>query len=324
MNIKELTEQIINGKRLTKEDNLSFLLDTELEILCGCADKLRRHFSGNKADLCSIINGRSGRCSEDCKFCAQSVHHCTGIEEYGFLDIDTISAECNHNENQGVDRFAIVTAGRRLSGEEFEKALETYRNLTRDNDVRLCASFGLLEEEQFEMLRNAGVTRYHANIETSRSNFKNICTTHTFDDKLECIHRAKAAGLEVCSGGIIGMGESWQDRIDMALTLSELGVSSVPINALIPIKGTALENTKRITEADILRTVAIFRFILPDVNIRLAAGRNLMTECGKKAFLSGADSAITGDMLTTSGNSIREDIEMLHSIGYKTRRDENE
>ncbi len=324
MNIKELTEQIINGKRLTKEDDLSFLLDTELEILCGCADKLRRHFSGNKADLCSIINGRSGRCSEDCKFCAQSVHHCTGIEEYGFLDIDTISAECNHNENQGVDRFAIVTAGRRLSGEEFEKALETYRNLTRDNDVRLCASFGLLEEEQFEMLRNAGVTRYHANIETSRSNFKNICTTHTFDDKLECIHRAKAAGLEVCSGGIIGMGENWQDRIDMALTLSELGVSSVPINALIPIKGTALENTKRITEADILRTVAIFRFILPDVNIRLAAGRNLMTECGKKAFLSGADSAITGDMLTTSGNSIREDIEMLHSIGYKTRRDENE
>ena len=324
MNIKELTEQIINGKRLTKEDNLSFLLDTELEILCGCADKLRRHFSGNKADLCSIINGRSGRCSEDCKFCAQSAHHCTGIEEYGFLDIGTISAECNHNENQGVDRFAIVTAGRRLSGEEFEKALETYRNLTRDNDVRLCASFGLLEEEQFEMLRKAGVTRYHANIETSRSNFKNICTTHTFDDKLECIRRAKAAGLKVCSGGIIGMGESWQDRIDMALTLSELGVSSVPINALIPIKGTALENTKRITEADILRTVAIFRFILPDVNIRLAAGRNLMTECGKKAFLSGADSAITGDMLTTSGNSIREDIEMLHSIGYKTRRDENE
>lgn len=324
MNIKELTEQIINGKRLTKEDDLSFLLDKELEILCGCADKLRRHFSGNKADLCSIINGRSGRCSEDCKFCAQSAHHCTGIEEYGFLDIDTISAECNHNENQGVDRFAIVTAGRRLSGEEFEKALETYRNLTRDNDVRLCASFGLLEEEQFEMLRKAGVTRYHANIETSRSNFKNICTTHTFDDKLECIHRAKAAGLEVCSGGIIGMGENWQDRIDMALTLSELGVSSVPINALIPIKGTALENTKRITEADILRTVAIFRFILPDVNIRLAAGRNLMTECGKKAFLSGADSAITGDMLTTSGNSIRDDIEMLHSIGYKTRRDENE
>ena len=224
---------------------------------------------------------------------------------------------------QGVHRFAIVTAGRRLSGDEFEKALDTYRTLSCENHVGLCASFGLLEEEQFSDLRRAGVTRYHANIETSRANFKNICTTHTFEDKLECIRRAKAAGLEVCSGGIIGMGESWQDRIDMALTLSELGVSSIPINALIPIKGTPLENIERITESDILRTVAIFRFIVPEADIRLAAGRNLMTNCGERAFLSGANSAITGDMLTTSGNRIREDIAMLNRIGYSMERDNN-
>ncbi|MBQ8968082.1 biotin synthase BioB [Ruminococcus sp.] len=318
--MEKLTEEIIKGRRLTKDDDLSFLIDTELEKLTECADKLRRHFSGTKADLCSIINGRSGRCSEDCKFCAQSGHHCTGIEEYSFLEKDRIKAECDHNEKQGVDRFAIVTAGRKLSGQEFEKALDVYRTLSQENHVKLCASFGLLEEEQFSALKEAGVTRYHANIETSRENFRNICTTHTFEDKLECIRRAKAAGLQVCSGGIIGMGESWADRISMALTLSGLGVSSIPINALIPIKGTPLENVERMTEPDILRTVAVFRFIVPEADIRLAAGRNLMENCGEQAFLSGADSAITGDMLTTSGNRIREDIAMLRNIGYTAGR----
>lgn len=318
MDINMITEQIIGGRRLTAADDLDFLLHTELDLLTACADQLRKHFSGSRANLCSIINGRSGRCSEDCKFCAQSVHHCTGIAEYSFLDKEKIMAECRHNEEQGVHRFAIVTAGRRLSGAEFEKALDTYRTLFRENHVGLCASFGLLEEEQFAKLREAGVTRYHANIETSRNNFKNICTTHSFDDKLECIRRAKAAGFEICSGGIIGMGESWNDRIDMALTLSTLGVRSIPINALIPIVGTPLEHLERITEADILRTVAIFRFLVPEADIRLAAGRNLMTNCGEQAFRSGANSAITGDMLTTSGNRIREDIAMLSSIGYLT------
>ncbi len=323
MNIATLTEQIISGKRLTRDDDLSFLLNADLDELCSCADKLRKHFSGDRANLCSIINGRSGRCPEDCKFCAQSAHHCTGIEEYSFLDKNMILAECTHNDEQGVDRFAIVTAGRKLSGEEFEKALDTYRTLSEKTAVDFCASFGLLEESQFAELRKAGVKRYHANIETSRANFKNICTTHTFDDKLECIHRAKNAGLEVCSGGIIGMGESWLDRIDMALTLAEQGVNSIPINALIPIHGTPLEDIERITEPDILRTVAIFRFIVPEADIRLAAGRNLMENCGEKAFVSGANSAITGDMLTTSGNRIAEDITMLHNIGYTTRRDYN-
>ena len=324
MNIKSIAEQIINGRRLTKEDDLSFLLTCDLDELLHCADILRRHFSENRSDLCSIINGRSGRCSEDCKFCAQSAHHCTGIEEYAFLDKRKIIAECRHNEQQGVQRFAIVTAGRRLSGSEFDKALDTYRTLTCESHVGLCASFGLLEQEQFFMLHNAGVSRYHANIETSRNNFKNICTTHTFEDKLECIRRAKAAGFEICSGGIIGMGESWQDRIDMALTLGGLGVNSIPINALIPIKGTPLENIERINERDILRTVAIFRFIVPTADIRLAAGRSLMSNCGERAFVSGANSAITGDMLTTSGNRIRDDVALLKRIGYSMGSANNE
>jgi biotin synthase len=213
----------------------------------------------------------------------------------------------------------VVTAGRTLTGEDFEKAVAAYRLMSEKSSLKLCASHGLLTQEQFFRLKEAGVVRYHANIETSRRNFPNICTTHTFEDKLECIRRAKNAGLQVCSGGIIGMGETWEDRLDMALTLAETGVRSIPINALIPIKNTPLENLQRISEQDILRTVAMFRFIVPQADIRLAAGRDLLSGCGRRAFLSGANSTITGDMLTTSGNKIAQDIEMLHEIGFDTK-----
>ncbi len=320
MDIIKLAEDIIGGYRIKRSDDTGFFLTADLEQLCHGADMIRKHFKGDHVDLCSIINGRSGKCSENCKFCAQSAHHCTGIEEYPFLDEEKILAECLHNEERGVHRFSIVTAGRTLSDEDFEKAVSAYKLLESKSKMELCASHGLLTQEQFNRLYSAGVRRYHANIETSRRNFPNICTTHTYEDKLECIRRAQKAGFEVCSGGIIGMGENWEDRIDMAVSLSELGVKSIPINALMPIKGTPLENTRRITSEDILRTVAIFRYIVPEADIRLAAGRNLMENCGAKAFLSGADATITGDMLTTSGNDIKGDVEMLHSMGFSTER----
>ncbi len=320
MDIIKLAEDIIGGYRIKRSDDTGFFITADLEQLCSGADMIRKHFKGDHVDLCSIINGRSGKCSENCKFCAQSAHHCTGIEEYPFLDEEKILAECLHNEERGVHRFSIVTAGRTLSDEDFEKAVSAYKLLDSGSKMELCASHGLLTQEQFNRLHSAGVRRYHANIETSRRNFPNICTTHTYEDKLECIRRAQKAGFEVCSGGIIGMGENWEDRIDMAVSLSELGVKSIPINALMPIKGTPLENTERITAEDILRTVAIFRYIVPEADIRLAAGRNLMENCGAKAFLSGADATITGDMLTTSGNDIQGDVEMLHSMGFSTER----
>ena len=320
MDVIKLAEDIIGGYRIKRSDDTGFFLTADLEQLCHGADMIRKHFKGDHVDLCSIINGRSGKCSENCKFCAQSAHHCTGIEEYPFLDEEKILAECLHNEERGVHRFSIVTAGRTLSDEDFEKAVSAYKLLESKSKMELCASHGLLTQEQFNRLHSAGVRRYHANIETSRRNFPNICTTHTYEDKLECIRRAQKAGFEVCSGGIIGMGENWEDRIDMAVSLSELGVKSIPINALMPIKGTPLENTRRITSEDILRTVAIFRYIVPEADIRLAAGRNLMENCGAKAFLSGADATITGDMLTTSGNDIKGDVEMLHSMGFSTER----
>jgi biotin synthase len=292
------------------------LLNAGTDELCASADRIRAALCGKRADLCSIINGRSGRCPENCKFCAQSARNHTGIDEYGFLDEEKILAECRHNAERGVHRFSIVTAGRALTDDDFEKAVSAYRRMSAECDIKLCASHGLLTKEQFKRLRESGVTTYHCNIETSRRYFPYICTTHTFDDKIACIKRAKECGLNVCSGGIIGMGETWEDRADMALTLAELEIRSVPINALRPIKGTALGDEKPMTEEDILRTAAIFRFILPEAYIRLAAGRIIMERSGERAFRSGANAAITGDMLTTSGNDIRTDIEMLKKLGF--------
>lgn len=316
MDIIKLADEIIGGKRINRGDDTDFFISADIKPLCEGADRIRKYFCGNHVDLCSIINGKSGRCSENCRFCAQSAHNCTGINEYPFLDTETILNECKHNEEKGVHRFSIVTAGRTLSNDDFEKAFDVYSTLHEKTDMMLCGSHGLLTDEQFKKLRSAGVSRYHCNIETSRRNFPNICTTHTYEDKTACIKRALNAGFEVCSGGIIGMGETWEDRIDMAVSLAELGVSSIPINALMPIKGTPLEGLERLSEEDILRTVAIFRYIVPTADIRLAAGRDLMSECGKQAFLSGANSTITGDMLTTSGNDINGDVKMLSAMGF--------
>ncbi|MGN0613094.1 MAG: biotin synthase BioB [Porcipelethomonas sp.] len=316
MNVTELAEEIINGRRLKRGEELDFFFTADLEKLCEGADKIREALCGNRVDLCSIINGRSGKCSENCKFCAQSAHHCTGIEEYGFLDEDRILKECRHNEEKGVHRFSIVTAGRVLDGEDFERALSAYRRMNEECHIGLCASHGLLTQEQFQRLWDSGVRMYHSNIETSKRNFPNVCTTHSYDDKIACIRRAQNTGFRICSGGIIGLGENWEDRLDMAVSLSELGVDSIPINALMPIKGTPLENEQRLSAEDILRTIAMFRYINPTADIRLAAGRSLMENSGEAAFHSGANATITGDMLTTSGSSIQSDLKMLSDMGF--------
>ena len=316
MDLQKLTEDIINGYRLSREDDLSFFIDCDLEELCTCADKIREKYIGEQVDLCSIINGRSGRCPEDCKYCAQSAHNHTNCEVYDFLPEEKIIEACKFNESQGVHRFSIVTSGRALTGEEFDKAIKAYEKMHAECKIDLCASMGFLTAEQFHRLHEAGVSSYHHNIETSRRFFPSICTTHTYDQKIETLKVIKAEGMYVCSGGIIGMGENWEDRIDMAVSLAEVGADSIPINALMPIKGTPLENLEQLGEDDILRTIALFRFINPTADIRLAAGRALLTNDGEKAFMSGASATITGDMLTTVAcATIRSDKEMLSKIG---------
>lgn len=313
--VRILADEIIDGRRLTKEDNLNVLKEAPLQEICDGADRLREHFTGNRVDLCSIISGRNGSCSENCKFCAQSAYNHTGCEVYGLLDYEEIYALASSNEKAGVNRFAIVISGHGPSDDDFEKIIAIFKRLRRELTIDLCASLGFLTQEQFDRLYDAGVRRYHNNIETSPGFFKQICTSHTFEDKVSNIRRAQKAGLSVCSGGIIGMGETMDDRIEMAFSLSELGIKSIPVNTLIPIPGTPLQHLAALENDEIIRTIAIFKYINPEADIRLAAGRKLIHGNGEEAFMSGASATITGDMLTTSGSTIKSDREMLERMG---------
>ncbi|MBS6601345.1 MAG: biotin synthase BioB [Clostridium sp.] len=317
MKVKELKEKVLNGKLIGKEEALFLAKEAPLKELTEAANEIRKHFCEDKFDICTIINGKSGKCSENCKFCAQSSFYDTHIKEYSLLNSKAIVKEAKYNDERGVLRFSIVTSGRKLSDKEIDSVCESIKEINKNTSVSVCGSFGLLSEEQYKKLKEAGLTRVHNNLETSRKNFKNICTTHTFDEKVQAIKNAKNAGLNICSGGIMGLGETMEDRIDMALELRELGVLSIPVNILNPIKGTPFENNKLLTNDEICRIVAVYRFLIPRGAIRLAGGRGLLQDKGESCFLSGANAAISGDMLTTSGITIKEDMNLLNKIGYK-------
>ncbi len=321
MNMKDQTiinsyERVKNGNPINREEAL-LLYNRPLEELCEAADAIRRHFCGGGFDICTIINAKSGRCSENCKFCAQSIHNKSSSQIYPMLSGDEIVAEARRNHEQGVLRYSIVTSGRALSDAEIDELCPTIGRICEEVGISVCASLGLLNESQFRKLKNAGLSRVHNNLESSSDYFKNICTTHGHDEKIESIKAAQAAGLQVCSGGIMGLGESVEDRIDMAISLRELGIRSVPINILNPIPGTPFENNTPLTMEEIRRIVAIYRFILPSASIRLSGGRSLMPDKGEACFLSGANAAISGDMLTTAGITTETDIELLARLGYK-------
>lgn len=316
--IDNLKEKVLSGGEITKEEAIK-LYQEPLEELTRAADEIRRHFCGDGFDICTIINGKSGRCSENCKYCAQSSFYHTKVEEYPLLGTDEIVEQAKYNDERGVLRYSIVTSGKRLSEKEIDKMCETIREIKKQTDIEVCISFGLLKEEEYRKLREAGATRVHNNLETSRRNFPNVCTTHDFEDKIAAIRAAKNAGLSVCSGGIMGLGETIEDRIDMALTLRELKINSVPVNMLNPIPGTPYEKNPRLTEDDMRRIVSVYRFLLPKASIRLAGGRGLLSDKGKSCFESGANAAISGDMLTTAGITIETDMNLLDALGYKPK-----
>lgn len=317
--LNNLFKEVISGYSITREDALS-LIDADLKDLAICADELRKHFCGNSFDVCTIINGKSGRCSENCKYCAQSSHYFTNIEEYPLLEKSKIKEEALYNFNKGILRYSVVTSGKKLTDEEIDNLCDSYRDISSSCDISLCASHGLLTYEQFKKLKEAGVTRYHNNLETSRRFFPNICTTHTYDDKINAIKSAQKAGLEVCSGGIMGLGETMEDRIDMAFEIKNLGIKSIPVNILNPIKGTPLEHLEPLHHEEVQRIVSIFRFIMPHAAIRLAGGRGLIPDKGKSIFKSGANAAISGDMLTTAGISIVDDMNMIKELHYEVKK----
>ena len=314
--IENLAEKVLNGYDITKEEALR-LYSEPLDELCEKADEIRKKFCAQKFDICTIINARSGRCTENCKFCAQSSHYKTGIDEYPLLPSDEIAVKAKLDYSEGAAHYGIVTSGRTLTDDEVDKVCEAVRKIKAETGISVCASLGLLNEAQYKKLKDAGLVRVHNNLETSENYFPKVCTTHKFSDKIKAIKAAKNAGLEVCSGGIIGIGESIEDRIDMAFSLRELKIKSVPVNMLNPIKGTPFAENEKLTSDDLRRTIAIYRFILPDSYVRLAGGRGLLGDKGKGCFLSGANASISGDMLTTAGISIKTDIKMLEELGFK-------
>lgn len=314
--VQELKELVQWGDLLTKEQAMQ-LVDAPLDELTAAANEIRRQFCGDDFDICTIINGKSGKCSENCKYCAQSAHYCTAVETYPLLPVEDVVKEAKYNDDKGMLRFSIVTSGKALTDEEVDQACELYQAIHKETGIHTCASHGLLTYEQFKKLREAGVTRIHNNLETSRRNFPNICTTHTYDDKINAIKAAKQAGMNVCSGGIMGLGETMEDRIDMVLDIRALGIRSIPVNILNPIPGTPYEELGILTNDEVCRIVAIFRFLVPNASIRMAGGRGLLPDKGKRVFQSGANAAISGDMLTTSGISIDTDKAMLAELGYK-------
>lgn len=319
--VESVREQVLAGA--TPSDDALYAL-TEIETEAGrkalrdAAAEVTRAFVPRKFDACSIVNARSGLCPENCKWCAQSTHYSTGCEKYALVDADEAHELAAYNAERGIGRFSAVASGRAVKG----KPMEYMANLLRDIRIRhglsTCASLGLVGPEEMRMLKEAGVRRYHCNMETAPSLFGTLCTTHTQADKLATIEAAREAGLEVCSGGIIGMGETRRQRMEFALFLRDIDPVSVPINVLSPIAGTPLADVPLISEDDIIDTVAFFRLAMPRKQLRLAGGRaRISRESMLELLRVGINGAILGDMLTTLGSTISRDKELIKEAGYE-------
>lgn len=319
--INELKQRVLCGGEISLDEAVALAETADLDALCEAADEIRKKFCGDKIDTCSIINARSGLCGEDCKWCSQSKHFATGVVQYEIVDTQRMLDLAKAYDQYGVKRFSLVTSGRRVSLKDADKFCDDYRQLQETTGLRLCASMGLVDKETLQKLKDAGVERYHCNMETSAAYFKTLCTTHTPDDKRRTIEAAKEVGMTVCSGGIIGMGETMRQRLEMAFELREMGVNSVPINVLNPIPGTPLEHTPLISDEEIVRTVAVYRFILPDKVLRFAGGRARLPRTTVEHILRGGmNGAMIGDLLTTTGNDEADDFRLFRECGFDVER----
>lgn len=317
--VQQAYETILAGKQIDRPTALR-LLAADQQDLWQAADALRRHFMGDHFDLCSIINAKSGNCTENCRFCAQSARHHTGIDTYQAIAEDEAMTQALDNDSFGVHRISLVTSGRSLSGETLDELTQLYGKMAETTSMLFCASAGFLDRKIADTLYAAGVRRYHCNLEASKNFFPQVCTTHTWEEKVETLHLARETGMSLCSGGIIGMGESVEDRIDMAFELRELEVKSIPINILTPIAGTPLAELTPLSTEEVLTTVALYRFINPDAVIRMAGGRQQLGDDQYRCFAAGANGAIVGNYLTTTGAGIEDDLRQLSAMGFTFER----
>ena len=300
----------------TKDDYLK-LYERPLDELIEISNKITRANFNNEVEACSIISAKTGACGENCKYCSQSKHNHAQIECHPLLDVETVKKAALSAKENGATRFCIVTSGRVPSDSDFEKILTMIKEVASIDGIHCCASLGLLSEEQIKKMKEAGVERYNHNINTSENYHQNICTTHNFKDRVETVKTIQKYGMEACCGVIIGMGESRQDRVEMALSLKELNPKTVPINVLNPIKGTPLEDCgDKIDEEEILKTICIFRIILPNAMLRYAGGRTtrLSKMNQKLGMIAGINSLLVGNYLTTTGSTSQEDRQMLEEL----------
>lgn len=315
--IDNLKDKVLSGKSITLDEAL-FLSDSpDKESLYAAAHQITRQLNGSKFDSCSIINAKSGKCSENCKWCAQSIHHNTHIDTYDLIGAQECTRAAQLNHTAGIKHIALVTSGKYQKGEALSHVCSIFKTLKAETPMLLCASLGLLSKAELSQIQQAGVNRYHCNLETAPSYFSTLCTTHTQEQKIETIRAAQKLGMEVCSGGIISMGETMQQRIELAIKLRELQILSIPINILQPIPGTPLEKQQPLKSEEILTTIALFRFINPTAFLRFAGGRACIDkETQRKALYIGINASIMGDMLTTIGSKTDEDKILFQESGY--------
>jgi biotin synthase len=319
--IAELTRVVLDGAQISREDaQWLFELESSADIfdLIAGANRIREHFKGNKIHLCSIVNAKAGACSENCSFCAQSSFHQTGSPKYGFVDPEPVMEAADEANRNSVTAVGLVAAWRGLKeGPMLDEVCDRIRELAKSGKTRPDASLGLIKSQNVaDRLKEAGLECYGHNLESSRRFFPEHCTTHTFEDRLETIGYLKKAGINICSGGIIGMGETREDRCDLAFSLREIGANVVPINILNPIKGTPLEKVPPLPPMEILKTIACFRFILPRQEIMIAGGRTVnLRDMQSMVFTAGASALMVGNYLTTLNQSIEKDLQMLKDLG---------
>jgi biotin synthase len=316
---KRLQELVLNGFDITEEDAayISGIGSPDILDLFASANRIRLHFRGDRIGLCSIINAKSGSCTEDCSFCAQSCRSRAHIDTYPLLKKEQVIQKALEAKKYGIKRFSIVTSGRKVSRRDLHNIADMISGIT-DLGIVPCASLGLLQEDEFSLLKAAGLDRYHHNLETSSGYFPEICRTHGYADKIDTIRAAQAVGLSVCSGGIFGLGETWLDRIAMAFALRGLDVDSVPINFLNPIKGTILGNRAFLHPLEALKIISLYRLILPGKEIRVCGGRmQVLGEFHSMLFFAGADGIITGNYLTTAGRNPEDDLRFIEILGLR-------
>lgn len=323
--LEEIEKTVIGGDSITREqaEQLARIPDEMIDELAAVALRVRRHFCRDKVDLCSIINARSGRCGEDCKFCAQSTRHSAGAPVYPMKSVDEIVATAKQTETNGAHRFCIVTSGEALDAADFAVVLEAVSRIKAETGLKRCASVGRLTAERARELKEAGLNRYHHNVETARGFFPAICSTHTYEDKLETITHLKDTAIETCVGGILNIGESPDQRLEFAFEIRGLQPDSVPLNFLNPRSGTPLAGRPPLAAREAAKFLAIFRLILPRASIRLAGGRReTFKDQPGLPFASGVNALLVGDLLTTDGPPVESDLSLLDSLGFDLAPDD--